>query len=151
MQSISSEESNEIGKSSQEDEEPMDQDTKGADDDNDEDDEEEEEEEDDEDEEDDDDSEEKIEQKPIKVTKPRKPRSFLTGRGVTIAMLIEDGVMEPGEKLLSIDYLVRITVIVKHRICFIVVYYLYVQYLSKLNKNCKLCCSMLQNVPRKFN
>lgn len=112
MQSISSEESNEIGKSSQEDEEPMDQDTKTADDDNDEDDDEEEEDDDEDEEDDDDDSEEKIEQKPIKVTKPRKPRSFLTGRGVTIAMLIEDGVMEPGEKLLSIDYLVRITIIV---------------------------------------
>lgn len=52
--------------------------------------------------------EEEVEVKPVKQTKARKPRSFLTGRGVTIAMLIEDGVMEPGEKLLSIDYLVRI-------------------------------------------
>jgi hypothetical protein len=51
--------------------------------------------------------EEQVEAKSVKQTKPRKPRSFLTGRGVTIAMLIEDGVMEPGEKLLSIDYLVR--------------------------------------------
>ncbi|KAK3736499.1 hypothetical protein QZH41_000872 [Actinostola sp. cb2023] len=58
-----------------------------------------------EDDDDDDGVEEEVEAKPVKVTKARKPRSFLTGRGVTIAMLIEDGVMEPGEKLLSIDYL----------------------------------------------
>lgn len=59
-------------------------------------------------EEEEEDEEEEEEAKPVKQTKARKPRSFLTGRGVTIAMLIEDGVMEPGEKLLSIDYLVRI-------------------------------------------
>ena len=60
-----------------------------------------------EDEEDDDEDEEEPEKTP--VTKPkgrRKPRSVLTGRGVTLGMLLEDGVMEPGEKCLSIDYLV---------------------------------------------
>lgn len=59
-----------------------------------------------EDEEDDDEDEEEPEKTP--VTKPkgrRKPRSVLTGRGVTLGMLLEDGVMEPGEKCLSIDYL----------------------------------------------
>lgn len=42
------------------------------------------------------------------VAKPkgrRKPRSVLTGRGVTLGMLMDDGVIEPGEKCLSIDYL----------------------------------------------
>ena len=42
-----------------------------------------------------------------KPKKRRKPRSVLTGRGVTLGMLLEDGVMDPGEKCLSIDYLVR--------------------------------------------
>lgn len=40
----------------------------------------------------------------------RKPRSILTGRGVTLGMLLDDGVMEPGEKCLSIDYLVSCNV-----------------------------------------
>lgn len=41
----------------------------------------------------------------IKPKGRRKPRSVLTGRGVTLGMLLDDGVMEPGEKCLSIDYL----------------------------------------------
>ena len=48
------------------------------------------------------------------VAKPkgrRKPRSVLTGRGVTLGMLMDDGVIEPGEKCLSIDYLVCISYI----------------------------------------
>lgn len=61
--------------------------------------------------EDDHDEEEEEEEETRKIpagTKPkgrRKPRSVLTGRGVTLGMLLEDGVMEPGEKCLSIDYL----------------------------------------------
>ena len=46
-----------------------------------------------------------IEMNPAK--KGRKPRgSLLTGRGVTMQMLIDDNILEAGEKLLSIDYLV---------------------------------------------
>ena len=48
-------------------------------------------------------------EKAAAVSKPksrRKPRSILTGRGVTLAMLLDDGIMDPGEKCLSIDYLV---------------------------------------------
>jgi len=67
-------------------------------------------EEDNDDEDDDDDDDEDVDEDDSSTPKPkyksRKPRSLLTGRGVTIAMLIEDGIMEPGEKLLSIDYLV---------------------------------------------
>lgn len=38
---------------------------------------------------------------------PRRKRSqFLTGRGVTLRMLMEDGIVEAGEGVLSIDYLV---------------------------------------------
>ncbi|XP_031573970.1 MPN domain-containing protein-like isoform X2 [Actinia tenebrosa] len=84
--------------SKKEDEEEMEEDVEGND-------EEEEEEDNEEENEEDEEEEEEAEVKPVKQTKARKPRSFLTGRGVTIAMLIEDGVMEPGEKLLSIDYL----------------------------------------------
>ena len=61
-----------------------------------------------EDDEDDDEEEEAAAVKPSSA-KPkgrRKPRSVLTGRGVTLGMLLDDGVMEPGEKCLSIDYLV---------------------------------------------
>ncbi|XP_071823283.1 MPN domain-containing protein-like [Apostichopus japonicus] len=37
---------------------------------------------------------------------PRRKRSqFLTGRGVTLRMLMEDGIVEAGEGVLSIDYL----------------------------------------------
>lgn len=62
----------------------------------------------DDDEEDDEDiDDDEDDESPLPHAKSRKPRSFLTGRGVTIAMLIEDGIVEPGEKLLSIDYLVR--------------------------------------------
>ena len=61
-----------------------------------------------EDEDDNDEEEEDEADKPsaAKPKKRRKPRSVLTGRGVTLGMLLEDGVMEPGEKCLSIDYLV---------------------------------------------
>jgi len=63
-----------------------------------------------EDEDDDDDDDDEVEKvKPPSSTKTkgrRKPRSVLTGRGVTLGMLLDDGVMEPGEKCLSIDYLV---------------------------------------------
>ena len=45
-------------------------------------------------------------EEPIKPKGRRKPRSVLTGRGVTLGMLLDDGVMEAGEKCLSIDYLV---------------------------------------------
>ena len=48
-------------------------------------------------------------EKTIKPKGRRKPRSVLTGRGVTLGMLLDDGVMEPGEKCLSIDYLVSVT------------------------------------------
>lgn len=49
-------------------------------------------------------SEEEQTQKPVK--KERKQRgSMLTGRGVTMQMLIDEAILEPGEKLLSIDYL----------------------------------------------
>ena len=60
---------------------------------------------------DDDDDDDVDAEKPEIVTKPkgrRKPRSVLTGRGVTLGMLLDDGVMEPGEKCLSIDYLVSL-------------------------------------------
>ena len=65
-----------------------------------------------EDEEDDDVDDDEVDtEKPVINTKTkgrrRKPRSVLTGRGVTLGMLLDDGVMEPGEKCLSIDYLVR--------------------------------------------
>ena len=40
--------------------------------------------------------------------KGRRPRgSLLTGRGVTMQMLIDEDILQAGEKLLSIDYLVR--------------------------------------------
>ena len=52
-------------------------------------------------------SEADAEESPIK--KGRKPRgSLLTGRGVTMQMLIEENILEAGERLLSIDYLVGI-------------------------------------------
>ncbi len=38
----------------------------------------------------------------------RSKGSMLTGRGVTMHMLIDDEILQTGEKLLSIDYLVRI-------------------------------------------
>ena len=61
-------------------------------------------------EDDDEEDDEEVElEKPQSNTKSkgrRKPRSVLTGRGVTLGMLLDDGVMEPGEKCLSIDYLV---------------------------------------------
>ena len=64
--------------------------------------------EDDDDDDDDDDDEAETEklQSNTKSKGRRKPRSVLTGRGVTLGMLLDDGVMEPGEKCLSIDYLV---------------------------------------------
>ena len=69
-----------------------------------------EEDEDDVGEDDDEDDDDEVEtEKPPSNTKSkgrRKPRSVLTGRGVTLGMLLDDGVMEPGEKCLSIDYLV---------------------------------------------
>ena len=53
----------------------------------------------------DDSGEHSIEENPVK--KGRKPRgSLLTGRGVTMQMLIDEHILEAGEKLLSIDYLV---------------------------------------------
>ena len=67
------------------------------------------EEEDEEEEDDDDDNDEVEPEKPQSNPKSkgrRKLRSVLTGRGVTLGMLLDDGVMEPGEKCLSIDYLV---------------------------------------------
>lgn len=68
-----------------------------------------EEDEDDVEDDDDDDDDEVETEKPPSNTKSkgrRKSRSVLTGRGVTLSMLLDDGVMEPGEKCLSIDYLV---------------------------------------------
>eukprot|EP00794_Sanderia_malayensis_P017305 gene17305-19038_t len=38
-------------------------------------------------------------------TKERKQKGTITGRGVTMHMLIDDDILVPGEKLLSIDYL----------------------------------------------
>ena len=67
-----------------------------------------------EDEDDDADDDEEIDTHKSSATKPkgrRKSRSVLTGRGVTLGMLLDDGVMEPGEKCLSIDYLVCCTVV----------------------------------------
>ena len=66
------------------------------------------------------------------VAKPkgrRKPRSVLTGRGVTLGMLMDDGVIEPGEKCLSIDYLVCILYIVTYVLLFKI---LFIQHSSKV-------------------
>ena len=38
---------------------------------------------------------------------PEKKRHCITGRGVTLAMLMVDGIVEPGDGVMSIDYLVR--------------------------------------------
>ena len=38
----------------------------------------------------------------------KKARSVLTGRGVTLAMLLHDKILDVGEKCLSIDYLVSV-------------------------------------------
>ncbi|XP_020623158.1 MPN domain-containing protein-like [Orbicella faveolata] len=62
-------------------------------------------EDDDDDDDDDDEAETEKLQSNTKSKGRRKPRSVLTGRGVTLGMLLDDGVMEPGEKCLSIDYL----------------------------------------------
>ena len=42
--------------------------------------------------------------------KGRRKRSILTGRGVTLGMLLDDGIVEPGENCLSIDYLVSVDI-----------------------------------------
>lgn len=36
-----------------------------------------------------------------------KTKHAITGRGVTLAMLMADGLIEPGEDVMSIEYLVR--------------------------------------------
>ena len=69
--------------------------------------EEEEDEEELDDEEEDEEEEEPLEELSAKP-KGRRGRSMLTGRGVTLSMLLDDGVIEPGEKCLSIAYLVRL-------------------------------------------
>ena len=43
-----------------------------------------------------------------KKSSGRKSRSVLTSRGVTLSMLLNDKILEVGEKCLSIDYLVNI-------------------------------------------
>ena len=57
------------------------------------------------------DSDEEEQKKELPVNEPKKKRrprgSMLTGRGVTMQMLIEENILDPGEKVLSIDYLVR--------------------------------------------
>ncbi|XP_078344836.1 MPN domain-containing protein-like [Oculina patagonica] len=63
------------------------------------------EEEDDDVDDDDDEVDKAVPENKTKAKGRRKPRSVLTGRGVTLGMLLDDGVMEPGEKCLSIDYL----------------------------------------------
>ena len=40
------------------------------------------------------------------VGNAEKMRASISGRGVTLSMLISDGIIEPGEGLMSIDYLV---------------------------------------------
>ena len=52
-------------------------------------------------------SEEEEIEEPKPAKKTRRPRgSLLTGRGVTMQMLIDENILQAGEKLLSIDYLV---------------------------------------------
>ena len=41
-------------------------------------------------------------------TSPPKKEKVLTGRGVTLSMLMADGVVQHGKECLSIEYLVRI-------------------------------------------
>ena len=40
------------------------------------------------------------------VTPEKRARHAITGRGVTLQMLMADGVIEPGEGLLTLEYLV---------------------------------------------
>ena len=84
--------------------------------------------------EDDEDADDMEQEEDIKasVAKPkgrRKPRSVLTGRGVTLGMLMDDGVIESGEKCLSIDYLVCILYIVTYILLFKV---LFIQHSSRV-------------------
>ena len=58
---------------------------------------------------DDEDDFENIKETPKVKPKGRRKRSILTGRGVTLGMLLDDGVIEPGEKCLSIAYLVSMS------------------------------------------
>lgn len=52
---------------------------------------------------------EERETKPISVKKKQPGRSsLLTGRGVTTQMLIDEQILDPGEKFLTINYLVSI-------------------------------------------
>ena len=41
------------------------------------------------------------------LTPQQRARHAITGRGVTLSMLMADGVIEPGEDNMSIEYLVR--------------------------------------------
>lgn len=43
------------------------------------------------------------------TTSPPKKEKVLTGRGVTLSMLMGDGVVEAGKDCLSIEYLVSIS------------------------------------------
>ena len=40
------------------------------------------------------------------VTPEKRARHAITGRGVTLQMLMADGIIEPGEGLLTLEYLV---------------------------------------------
>ena len=42
------------------------------------------------------------------ITPEKRARHAITGRGVTLQMLMADGVIEPGEGLLTLEYLVRL-------------------------------------------
>ena len=41
------------------------------------------------------------------VTPEKRARHAITGRGVTLQMLMADGIIEPGDGVLSLEYLVR--------------------------------------------
>lgn len=41
------------------------------------------------------------------LTAQQRAKHAITGRGVTLAMLMDDCIIQPGENVLSIDYLVR--------------------------------------------
>ena len=68
------------------------------------------EDEDDEDEDEDVDEEDEDGNKSVDSVNVHKARQALTGRGVTLAMLMADGFIQPGPSTMSIDYLVSMLV-----------------------------------------
>lgn len=64
------------------------------------------EDEDDEDEDDEVDEEDEDGNKSVDSVSIHKARHALTGRGVTLSMLMADGIIQPGPSSMSIDYLV---------------------------------------------